>query len=258
LLFDGDGTRLTATHAQKKARRYRYYISSPAVDGSAQSGNRLRLPAQELEDLVVSAVSRWLRDESQIVGHLPDLDARAVRSRLRQARELADQLETAPAEHLRRCIDRVVVLTDKITIGLRLDGIGKPGDVDDPTQAVAMLEVPARLQRCGTAVRLIVHGPRGDTRRSPDAKLVALLAKAQEWLGRLTSGRSTSIGAIAEEAGVGPWYVTRVMHLGLLAPDIVQRIVRGEHPPALTSDSLIRMTPLPCDWTEQRSLLGFG
>jgi len=57
---------------------------------------------------------------------------------------------------------------------------------------------------------------------------------------------------------VGPGYVTRVMHLGLLAPDIVQRIVRGEHPPAITSDSLIRMTPLPCDWTEQRALLGFG
>ena len=57
---------------------------------------------------------------------------------------------------------------------------------------------------------------------------------------------------------MGPGYVTRVMHLGLLAPDIVQRIVRGEHPPAITSDSLIRMKPLPCDWTEQRALLGFG
>ena len=108
------------------------------------------------------------------------------------------------------------------------------------------------------AVRLIVHGPRGETRRSPDAKLVGLLAKAQDWLGRLTSGRSTSIAAIAAEAGVGPWYVTRVMYLALLAPDIVQRIVRGEHPPAITSDRLIRLTPLPCDWTAQRSLLGFS
>lgn len=64
---------------------------------------------------------------------------------------------------------------------------------------------------------------------------VALLAKAQDWLGRLTSGRSTSITAIAREAAVGPWYATRVMYLVLLAPDIVQRIMRGEHPAAITA-----------------------
>ena len=258
LLFDDAGMRLTPTHAQKKARRYRYYVSAQAVDGSGPSEYRLRLPAQELEDLVASAVISWLRNESQILGLLADRSAGAVRECLRQARALADRLETAPAEHLRGFIDRVVVRTDTITIAVRLESIGLPNDVNYPNDGLAMIEVPARRQRCGMAVRLIVRGPDGDTRRSPDAKLVALLAKAQDWLGRLTSGRGASIGAIAEEAGVGPWYVTRVMYVGLLAPDIVQRIVRGEHPPAITADSLIRMTPLPCDWTAQRALLGLG
>jgi hypothetical protein len=232
-------------------------VSRAVAEGSQRSRHALRFPAQVLEALVVSSVIGWLRDASQIVGHLADGDARPLRRRLRQARELADQLETAPAESVRRCIDRIVVRNDRITIALRLDAIGLPSD-SNVEAAVAMIEVPARLQRSGMAVRLIVHGPRGETRRSPDAKLVGLLAKAQDWLGRLTSGRSTSIAAIAAEAGVGAWYVTRVMYLALLAPDIVQRIVRGEHPPAITSDRLIRMTPLPCDWTAQRSLLGFS
>jgi hypothetical protein len=51
--------------------------------------------------------------------------------------------------------------------------------------------------------------------------------------------------------------VTRVTHLALLAPDIVQSIVRGEHPPSLNADRLIRQVPLPMVWNEQRALLGF-
>ncbi len=161
LLFDGEGTRLTATHTQKNAQRYRYYVSRSAVDGSMPSGNRLRLPAQELEDRVVAAVIGWLRDESQTLEHLTDLDARTVRQRLRQGRELADQLEAAPAEPIRRCIDRIVVLNDQITIAVRLDAIGRPSDANDPTPAVAMIAVPTTVQRCGMAVRLIVHAPSG-------------------------------------------------------------------------------------------------
>jgi hypothetical protein len=52
--------------------------------------------------------------------------------------------------------------------------------------------------------------------------------------------------------------VTRVIDLALLAPDVVARIMDGEHTPELTTDRLIRMVPLPGDWNEQRSVLGFG
>ncbi len=51
-------------------------------------------------------------------------------------------------------------------------------------------------------------------------------------------------------------YVTRVICLAVLAPDIVQRIMRGDHSPDLGTDRLMRMVPLPLDWVEQRSLLG--
>ena len=51
-------------------------------------------------------------------------------------------------------------------------------------------------------------------------------------------------------------YVTRVTHLAMLAPDIVQKITHGDHPPALNAERLIHLVPLPMDWTEQRSLLG--
>jgi len=85
-----------------------------------------------------------------------------------------------------------------------------------------------------------------------------LLAKAHEWLGQLTSGRSRSISSIAQAQRVTSSYVTRVVQLAVLAPDIVQRIAHGEQPPQLTARQLIHAVPLPLDWAQQRALLGFG
>ncbi|MEN6584896.1 MAG: hypothetical protein ABFE02_02445 [Sulfuricella sp.] len=52
--------------------------------------------------------------------------------------------------------------------------------------------------------------------------------------------------------------MTRVTYLAFLAPDIVQRIVRGDHPLELNAERLLRMVPLPVDWDEQRVLLGMN
>ena len=49
-------------------------------------------------------------------------------------------------------------------------------------------------------------------------------------------------------------YVTRVIYLALLAPDIVQAIVRGEQPVELTADP----GPLPMAWEDQREMLGMS
>jgi hypothetical protein len=51
-------------------------------------------------------------------------------------------------------------------------------------------------------------------------------------------------------------YVARVIQLAFLAPDIVQKIQRAEHPLELNAQGLLRVVPLPLAWDEQRSLLG--
>ena len=84
------------------------------------------------------------------------------------------------------------------------------------------------------------------------------MAKAHDWLIRLTSGHCDSVQAIAQQEKVTSSYVTRVAYLGCLAPDIVERITAGRHPEDLTADRLIRMVPLPLDWQEQRGLLGMA
>ena len=46
------------------------------------------------------------------------------------------------------------------------------------------------------------------------------------------------------------------IYLAFLAPDIVQRIIRGDHPPEWNATRLIRAVPLPLAWDEQRTRLG--
>jgi len=81
------------------------------------------------------------------------------------------------------------------------------------------------------------------------------VVKALDWFARLRSGRRDSVGVSAREEQVTSSYVTRVAHLAFLAPDIVQGILRGHHPPELNAERLIHIVPLPLTWDEQRALL---
>jgi hypothetical protein len=60
---------------------------------------------------------------------------------------------------------------------------------------------------------------------------------------------------IAAEEGVVSSYVSRLVRLAFLAPDIVADIMSGRHPPQLTANRLMDDTWLPLDWRAQRELL---
>src|SRR5215831_19090523 len=67
LLFDGDGNRMTPTHAVKDGVRYRYYVSHALITkDQAETPAGLRIPAAEIERLVTSRVRRWLLDPGSI------------------------------------------------------------------------------------------------------------------------------------------------------------------------------------------------
>jgi len=55
MLFDGDGNRMTPTHATKKGTRYRYYVSRPLITNDQTDGSAcLRIQAGEFEQAVTS------------------------------------------------------------------------------------------------------------------------------------------------------------------------------------------------------------
>ena len=57
LLYDGEGQRMTPTHAVKKGARYRYYVSRRLITGNrGKAPEGLRIPAGEIEQLVTARI----------------------------------------------------------------------------------------------------------------------------------------------------------------------------------------------------------
>jgi hypothetical protein len=84
------------------------------------------------------------------------------------------------------------------------------------------------------------------------AQVVALQPGAR----LLTSGRYDGVQAIATEVKMTSSYITRVIYLAYLAPDIALRILSGDHPSELNAKKLLSLVPFPDRWEEQRRLLG--
>src|SRR6201987_2756719 len=67
MLFDGDGNRMTPSHAGKKSTHYRYYVSGSLITKDrTETSAGLRIPAVEIEQLVSGRVHRWLLDPGSI------------------------------------------------------------------------------------------------------------------------------------------------------------------------------------------------
>lgn len=259
-VFDEQGRRLIPSHSQKRTKRYRYYVTEPLhISSRKQAPDGIRLPAQELETLVINALKDWLLDSTSVLESLHHNDPSAVQAILAQANRMAMEVNEAGGlryESVRNLIRRVIVETDLVRI------IVSPSKLlsnpqDHKNDSSIELTVPVQLRRCGLAMRLLVQGIQQIQRQSPDNGLINLIAKAHDWLGRLTSGRAKSVIEIAAEEEVTSSYVTRVIYRAFLAPDIVESILAGTQPPSLTLDKLKHNLPLPIDWDEQRKLFGF-
>ena len=82
-----------------------------------------------------------------------------------------------------------------------------------------------------------------------------MIGKARQWYVGLTSGRYPTLRSIAQEERCDKSYVSRLLSVAFLAPDIVERILTGDHPATLTPERLRKACPLPLRWNEQRAML---
>ncbi|MEO1725277.1 MAG: hypothetical protein AAFR84_23135 [Pseudomonadota bacterium] len=86
--------------------------------------------------------------------------------------------------------------------------------------------------------------------RRTDSTLIKALARAFRWNRMLASEEFTTIAELAEHEGIAPSYMTRVLRLTLLAPDMVEDILDGKQGPEVTLARVLE--PFPVEWEEQR------
>ena len=120
------------------------------------------------------------------------------------------------------------------------------------------IRIPMQFKKRGGRKEIIM--PEGLPQNLPDRTayqkpLVAAVVRAHQWKRILDEGRVPSITALAKRLKVDRAYVSRQLHLTLLAPDIIEDILYGREPSGLSLARLNKAFPL--EWNEQRAALGF-
>jgi len=87
-----------------------------------------------------------------------------------------------------------------------------------------------------------------------DSTLVKALTRAFRWKRMRESGEFANIAELAEREGIGPSYMTRVLRLTLLAPDIVEAILDWKQGAEVTLARVLE--PFPLAWNDQRDAVG--
>ncbi len=283
LIVDEAGAPLTPTHANKKGRRYRYYVSRMLVAGpnaepaastsdrasrkSDTTTNTWRLPANEIEMLVIEAVYALLIDQSRLMDQLglgrlrPD----ALDAALAASAQLADALKDATGHEQRDLLQAIVecveigserVIVDMNTIAIWTELGAQDMSVDpDARDPRLHLTIPIRLARRGSELKLVI-ADRPETNR--DRNLIGRLAKGYLWFEELRTGAVQSLAAIAEREGITVPMVRRACDLAFLSTDMIEAILAGEQPIDINTEAFKLAYPLPIGWEEQRRVLGYG
>jgi hypothetical protein len=96
-----------------------------------------------------------------------------------------------------------------------------------PIPETVTLRVPFHIVKHGG--RKEMQLPEGAARpRGPDSTLVKALARAFRWKQMLEAGEFASAAELAVHEGIAPSYVTRLLQLTLLSPDLVEAILYGK------------------------------
>src|SRR6202049_2519394 len=249
-LFDEAGHRLTPSHATKAGRRYRYYVSRPLVTETAeQMPGAWRIPATQLEHLIATEAAAMLAEPGAIAAVLENagLEPEKVPAALAIADRLRDDLgrDAARGEALAVVVNRIELSPIRLRVILSAAALApSTREAIDPQEAVLVRDVPLRIKRRGGGMRLVIEG-RSASPTTLDPVLLKEIRRAHRCFEALVSGQVGSVAELATLEEISDRYVSSLLPLAFLAPDIVDAIVAGRQPPDLTAHRLIRAVDLP-------------
>ena len=229
-IFDDAGNRMSPSHARKGGVKYRYYLSYSLLQGQpARAGSVRRVPASEIEALVVRALREHLKPTS------PTAD-----------RNLIDT-------HL----ERVEVQQEQLVIQLR--ATQKPNGHKGNGRNVLTVpwcKTPSTRRReillpAGTPPQQARRPIRSESR----ALLVASIARGRRWLSELFSDPNASADRIAERERCSIRKVNMTISLAFLAPDLVKAAIVGRLPHGM---GVARLADMPAEWSRQYRMLGLA
>jgi hypothetical protein len=121
----------------------------------------------------------------------------------------------------------------------------------DYLAATVVVTLPITIKKRGGLKQILApDGTDYILDRKPEGTLVKAVARAFRWRKILEAGRYDSLEKLAAFEKINPSYISRILRLTLLAPDLIEAILDGQQPQNLTMAKA--MIPFPLDWFEQR------
>ena len=249
----------------KHGRKYRYYVSAPMVRDAKANPDGYRIPAADLERIVIQTVAARLRDRKWL-SSVSNLQANVSGfGKLADSASIiameVDQQATRNSGILNKFMIRIDV--SKKIIKLTIDAAALinllvPAESSshplEPMKGPHCVEltIAGQFLSCGKEVRLVIGN---DDKAKIDKRLLREIVQARQWFADLSSGRISSIADLSRKSGYNAAHVSRRISLAFLAPDVTHLIATGTQPLSLTPERLKRACPLPVSWEEQRALL---
>jgi site-specific DNA recombinase len=238
LLFDDAGHRMIPTHATKAGIRYRYYASTPVLQGEARTasaGSISRVPAADIEDTILNSLEAHFAQQEGST-------SKALQLRDRSA--------------LARSVAGITVHTDKLVVRLKSDHTDEePDHSDDRLLTIPWQKPPSKRSR-----RILL--PHNASRREvqPEqferrARLVSAIAKGRQWLEDVVSGRVTTVQEICIREKCSVRQVNMTISLAFLAPNLVKAAIEGRLPRGIGVE---RLRDPATEWSRQFEALGLN
>jgi DNA invertase Pin-like site-specific DNA recombinase len=263
LLVDARGERLTPSHAVKKGRRYRYYVSTALItEAGTDRAQGWRLAAREIEEAVVKILVDALTSPAKLVGQFgaAAMPSDQLRKMLGRARRIAAALSSSPggrAKLVRGLVEQIILDEKTIIIklwrGPLLGGEIRSSTSENASDRAIELTAAVAFKQHGVETKLVLPGLAQHSSRC-DPVLIKAIARGRAWFEELATGRARSLEELARRDGITRRYIRRLVGLAFLSPQLVEAILQGRQPAALTATRLSELD-LPLDWTEQHRLL---
>jgi len=117
-----------------------------------------------------------------------------------------------------------------------------------PPETVTV-RVPFHIRKRGGRKEMILPDDAASPHRHVDTTLIKALGRAFRWKRLLDSSEVSTLDELAKREKISPSYLTRVLRLTLLAPEIIEAILDGRLGPQATLAAL--MDPFPPLWADQ-------
>jgi len=270
-IYDDNDNLMSPAHTRKGNRRYRYYVSQAVLQyREADAGSVLRISAKIIEDSVIKRLMQYLQSPKELIevfSHLK-LSAKNQTKIIKNAKLFVNNWEdltpSKKIECLRIIIQKIQVGGDGINITLSHDGmsqyflnenIGSPNSIKEVDSGF-VISIPTKLKRCSHETKLIICDEFANNPSTiTTLALQNSLMKGITWNQLLITGQVSNIKMLAKQENVTQRYISRLIKMAFLSPDIMEAIIKGDTPKKLTI-GLLR-DKFSYDWDEQHKELGF-